>query len=135
DIALDRELVPFLGVADIIDGDVVVLAPEEGDGGKLPAVPEHVERRSLSLALGNHPMLDANGLAAVRIGPACNVARREDPRCARFEIGVHHDAAINGKPRRFGKPGSWAHANTGDDEIGLQPVALLKLYLRAIDAA
>ena len=29
DIAFDRELVPFLGVADIVDRDVVVLAPEE----------------------------------------------------------------------------------------------------------
>src|SRR5690348_5201131 len=45
DVALDRELVPFLGMADIVDRDVVVLAPEEGDGGKFLAVPEHIEHR------------------------------------------------------------------------------------------
>src|SRR6202011_4445541 len=59
-VTLNRELIPFIGMADIVDRDVVVLAPEKGDGGKSLAVPEHVERGGLTLALCHHPMLDAN---------------------------------------------------------------------------
>ena len=77
-IALDVELVPFLGMADIVDRNVVVLAPEERNGVKFLAPPEHVERRGLSLALGDDPMLDANRLAAMRVGPARDVARGEN---------------------------------------------------------
>src|ERR1700758_1557670 len=34
DVAIDLDLVPALGVADIVDGDVVVLTPEERRRGK-----------------------------------------------------------------------------------------------------
>ena len=95
DIAVDREVVPLLGMADIVDRDVVVLAPEEGDGGKFLAITEHVQRRGLSLALGNHPMLDAYRLAAIGIGPPRDIAGGENRRLAGFEIGVHGDAAID----------------------------------------
>ena len=42
DVAVDRQLVPFLGMADIVDRDVVVLAPEERHGVELLAQAEHV---------------------------------------------------------------------------------------------
>src|SRR5436305_2014984 len=51
DLARDRDVIPFLGVADIVDRDVVVLAPEERHRLERPAHPEHVERRGLALAL------------------------------------------------------------------------------------
>src|ERR1700680_3918571 len=73
-IPLSRELIPLIGMADIVDRDVVVLAPEEGHGGKSLAVPEHVERSGVTLALCHYPMLDANALAAMQIRPARNVA-------------------------------------------------------------
>ena len=73
-------------MADIVDRNVVVLAPEEGDGAEFLAVPKHVERRRLPLALGNHPMFDTNVLAAVWIWPARNVAGREDPGRAGLEM-------------------------------------------------
>src|SRR5262249_28434653 len=34
DIAVDRQVVPLFGVADVVDRNVVVLAPEERHGGK-----------------------------------------------------------------------------------------------------
>ncbi len=37
-----------------------MLAPEEGDRRIFLALPEHVERGGLSLALGDNPMLHAN---------------------------------------------------------------------------
>src|SRR5258706_3427191 len=80
-------------------------------------------------------MLDANALAAMGIGPACDVAGREDVRSARFEIGVYHDAAIDAEPCRFGELGSWAYADADDDEIRLQLGAALELDPFAVDGA
>src|SRR5580704_13304851 len=45
--------------------------------------------------------LDADVLAALRIGPACDVARREESGHARFEIGVHDHSAVKPKGRPF----------------------------------
>src|SRR5262249_48129735 len=58
--AVDLDGIPFFGVADVFDLDVVVLAPEERDGIELLAAAEHVERRHLSLAFSDHPVLDAD---------------------------------------------------------------------------
>src|SRR5262249_61498064 len=66
DDALDVDSVPFLRVTDIIDGDVVVLAPEEGHVGEWLPLPEHVAGDGLPLALGHYPMLDPKVLAGVR---------------------------------------------------------------------
>ena len=82
-------LVPVLGVADIIDRDVIMLAPEERHGVELLAAAEHVQRRGLALALGHDPVFDADALAAMRIGPARDVAGGEDFRRAGLEIVVH----------------------------------------------
>src|SRR4029079_12241192 len=51
--------VPAVGVADVGDADIVVLAPEKGNvlEGLRPA--EHAERGRLAHALGDHPVLDA----------------------------------------------------------------------------
>src|SRR5580700_2127646 len=56
DVAVDGDLVPFLGMADIVDRHVVMLAPEEGYRRKRLTLPQHVARRGLSLALGDHPV-------------------------------------------------------------------------------
>src|SRR5205085_8349683 len=84
-VALYRDLVPLLGMADIVDRSVVVLAPEKRHRLVLLAMAEHVQRRDLALPFGHHPVLDPDGLAAVRIGPACDVAGGEDARRARLE--------------------------------------------------
>jgi hypothetical protein len=63
-------------------------------------------------------MLDADGLAAVRIGPARNIARSQDRRIAGFQTGVHRHAAVDGKSRRLGQLNARAHAHTGDHQIG-----------------
>jgi hypothetical protein len=113
-------------MTDIIDRDVVVLAPEEGDGGKSLAVPEHVERSGLSLALGYHPMLDADALTAMWVGPACNVTGRPNGWRARFEIGIHDNTAINDKPSHVCKFGPRAHTDIDDHEIRLKRAAPLE---------
>src|SRR6185295_4527851 len=55
--ALDLGGVPAGGVADIGNGHVVMLAPEEGHGIEALAAAEDVARRRLALALGDHPVL------------------------------------------------------------------------------
>ena len=76
--AVDGDIVPPLCMTYIVDWNVGVLAPEEGDGVEGSVEPEHVQRRDLSLALGDNPMLDASELARVRVRPARDVARGED---------------------------------------------------------
>src|SRR6185503_19665829 len=85
DIAVDGDLIPFRGMADIVDRNIIVLAPEEGHRAEFLPMPEHVDGRGLRLALRNHPMLDTDALAAVRIGPSRNVPGRKDARSACFE--------------------------------------------------
>src|SRR6476661_2899756 len=70
DVAGDRQFVPRLGVADIVDRNVVVLTPEERHGVELLPRTEHVQRGGLALPLGDDPVLDAYRDAAVHVRPA-----------------------------------------------------------------
>src|SRR5258705_38277 len=79
DVAVDGNLVPCLGVADIIDRHVVVLAPEKWHGVECLALPQHIARGGLALAFGHHPMLDPDILAGMRIGPARDIAGGVNP--------------------------------------------------------
>src|SRR5437588_315242 len=84
-----------IGMADIVDRHVVMLAPEERHGIEDFALAQHVARGGLALALRHHPMFDADVLAGMRIGPAGDVARRVDATDAGFEIRIHRNAAID----------------------------------------
>src|ERR1700722_19877614 len=72
DIAVHRDFVPFLGVTDIVDRHIVMLAPEERHGFEYLARSQHVARGGLALALGHHPVFDTDGLPGMRIRPARN---------------------------------------------------------------
>jgi hypothetical protein len=50
-------------MTDIVDGDIVMLAPEKRHRGEGQGVPQHIESRGLSLALGDDPVLDADVFA------------------------------------------------------------------------
>src|SRR5205085_10461795 len=94
--AVDLDAVPFLGMAHVVDRDVVVLAPEEGDGVKRLAVAEHVPGSRLALPLGHYPMLDSDAVACVWIRPPRDVACGKNAGHARFEILVDADPAVDG---------------------------------------
>ena len=94
DVALNVEVVPFLGMPDVVDRHIVVLAPEERHLGKSLPLAEDVARYRLTLPLGHDPMLDPQILAGMGIGPARDVAGGKDPRHAGFEVFIHRDAAI-----------------------------------------
>ena len=78
-------------------------------------------------------MLDPNRLAADRIGPAGDIASGEDSRRARLEIGVDNDAPIHSEACRFGQPDTRAHAETRDDEIGLDRGSIRQTDLPSLD--
>src|ERR1700730_6149467 len=59
DIAVDRQFVPFLGMADVVYRDVIVLTPKEWHGDEPLSPPDHVERSGLALALGDNTVIDA----------------------------------------------------------------------------
>src|SRR5215467_7267745 len=73
-IPVDVDAVPLLGVADVIDTHIVVRAPKEWSLRERLARAKHVSRGRLAVPLREHPMLDANAVARVRIGPARDVA-------------------------------------------------------------
>src|SRR5205823_6793857 len=87
--------VPLLGVPDVVDRDVIVRTPEEGHMVKALSRSEGVARRGLTLTLGDHPVLDADARARVRVGPARDVARRIDSRCAGLQTLVDDDAIVD----------------------------------------
>ena len=76
--AIDLDSIPRLGVTNIIDSHIVVLTPEEWDSIKFFATAKNILSCYLPLAVSNHPVLDANSLAGVRIGPAGGIAGRDD---------------------------------------------------------
>ena len=85
-------------MSDVFDRDVVVLAPEERHRVERFAAPEHVARRDLPLALGDHPVLDSDALSRMRIRPPRDVAGGKDPAGARLEVLVDDHALSSVRP-------------------------------------
>src|SRR5688572_17521385 len=74
EVAREDDVVPLLGVPDVTERHVVVVAPEERHGVEAPPSAEDVPRGGLSLPFGDDPVLDADALGRVRVGPARDVA-------------------------------------------------------------
>jgi hypothetical protein len=87
-------------VAHVIDSHVVVLTPEVWDSIKLFATAKNILSCYLSLALSNHPVLYANSLAGMRIGPAGGIASSEDSGRAGFEVFVDFDTPQTSRSSR-----------------------------------
>ena len=60
DVAIDLDRVPRFRMADIIDRDIVVLAPEKRHGIELLAAAQHVDRRCLPLPFRDGPVLNTD---------------------------------------------------------------------------
>src|ERR1051326_6459279 len=94
---------PSFGVPDIVDAHVEVRAPEERHLIEPFARAQNIPRRGLALPLRDDPVLHANRLARMPIGPARDVTGRVDAGCTRLEVLVYHDAAIHAKAGPFGE--------------------------------
>ena len=95
--------------------------------------PEHVQRGGLPLPLRDHPVFDADRAAAARIGPACDVARREDPRCTGLQKLRDRHAAIDRKAGLLGERQPRPHADAGDNEVRRDRPAAFKGHLARVD--
>src|SRR5215472_10538068 len=133
DVALNVEIVPRLGMPDVVDRHVVMLAPEERHVGKALPLAENVARCRLTLPLGHDPMLDPQILAGMGVGPARDVAGGKDSRHARFKVFIHRDAAIDLETGALSQLDSRPHPNADDDEVGRQCRAAFELDVSAID--
>src|SRR6516225_7930944 len=126
DIAALLDVVPGGGMADLVDRDIIVLAPEERDRGIALAAAEQVARGRLALPLGDDPVLDAQPLAAVGVGPAGDVAGRVNAGHAGFEVFVDHHAAIDREPGVAREIDTRPHADPDNDEFGIERGAVVE---------
>src|SRR5205807_1832858 len=113
--------------------DVVMHAPEKWDGVEALACAENVAGRCLSLALRDHPVLDADRRAAVGIRPARDVPRRENVRHARLESLVDHDALVLLYTKRVSELRARPNADARDDEVGGDPGAVVEYEMTRLD--
>src|SRR5437660_1971139 len=104
--------VPLLSVAHVIDSHVVMLTPEEWNGVKFFTTAKNIFSCYLSHALSNHPVLDANSLAGVRIGPTGGIASCEDSGRTSFEVFVDFDTPIDREPGLLGQSQRRPHSHT-----------------------
>ncbi len=119
----------MFGVTDIGDAEIILLGPEEGDVIKCLATSQHIARGRLTLALRHHEMLDAEPVAAQRIRPTRNIARREYSGRAGFEKLVHKDAVFDRQSGLLGQDRGRSNADADNDEVGLYSFAAVGNYV------
>src|SRR3954447_4118842 len=117
DVTLDLECVPLLGMADIVDRKVVMLAPEERDIDEAFAPPQDIARDGLALALGNDPVFDPERFPTVGIRPSRNIAGGIDSRRAGLQVCVYDHAAVDREAGLLGKLDARPHANADNYEV------------------
>src|SRR5262249_2627623 len=120
DIAVLLDVVPGGGMADVVDRDIVVLAPEKRDRGIALAATAQVARGARAWPLGDDPVLDAQPLAAVGVGPAGNVACGEDAGHAGLEVFIDHHAAIDRQAGVARETDARPYADPDHDELGIE---------------
>src|SRR5262249_5253327 len=126
EIPVDFDRVPALGVADVVDRDVIMLAPEEWHVGKGRAVARDRAGAGLALPLGDDPMLDPDEAATARVRPSRGIADRIDARGRRLEMSIDDDTVVNPESGLFGERNRRSHADARDDEVGGDPCAVLE---------
>ncbi len=102
-IAIDLNRIPTLSVPDIVDSNVIVLAPKERHGIESFATTKNIFCRNLSLTLSHYPVLYTDSFPGMRIGPPCNVARSIDTGHTGLEVFIDDDTAIDRQTSSLGK--------------------------------
>src|SRR4051794_37519824 len=124
-VAVDGDLVPSLRMSDVANAKIEIFRPKERHRVKVPRFAEHVAGGNLAVALGYHPMLDPDALAAVRVGPRRDVAGGVDVGCAGSQLGVDDHAILDGKPGLFRKIDAWRYADPDKNQTGIEPRAIV----------
>src|SRR3954470_1973088 len=96
-------------MADVVDWQVVMLAPEKRHGVETFAKPQHVACGRLTLALGHDPVFDPNALARVWVRPTRNITGRIDAWNTGLEMRIDNDAPVQLEACLFSQTQSGAH--------------------------
>src|SRR6266404_5769395 len=67
--SIDLDPVPFRGMSDVIEQQIVLLGPKERHRVEALPRPEHIAGSRLALPFGDNPVLDADRLAGQPVGP------------------------------------------------------------------
>src|SRR5207253_9091278 len=118
--SIDLDPVPFRGMSDVIEQQIVLLGPKERHRVEALPRPEHIAGSRLALPLGDDPVLDADRLASRPVGPPGDIAGGPDTGDARLEIRVDGDTAVNSNPGFLGERGLRPHPDADDDEVGIE---------------
>src|SRR5262245_54594197 len=104
-------------MTDIVDGNIVVLAPKEGHGVERRLTTEHIAGCGLALSLGDNPMLDANGLARMAIRPSRDITRSVDAGRTGLQILIDSNAPVEIEAGLLGERQSRPHSDADDYQI------------------
>ena len=130
---VDRHRIPPLGVADVVDRHVVVLAPEERHRVEPLAAAQHVARGHLTLPLRDHPVLDADR------SPVCGSGHRATSPAAKIPGALVSRNSLTAMPRSTARPAVSASAvrrpdaDAHDDEVGVERAPAAQGHASSVD--
>jgi len=113
-------------MADVVDMEIEMVAPEKWWHCEWLARPEDVTRRGLTLPLPHDPVLNPNA-ARARVRPVCDVTGRKDPGDARFQKFIDHNAIVRGDARVLGKPDVRSHSDSNHNQVAIQSRSVVEL--------
>src|SRR5215472_6843453 len=113
-IAGHTRLIAAVAVADVVNVQIEMIAPEEWSKCECFPCTEHIARGGLTLALSDNPVFHADP-ARARIGPPGNVASRKNSRNVRFQKFIYQHTVIGRDARFLGETCIWANADPDDN--------------------
>jgi len=107
EVSFDFDRIPILRVADVVDGDIIVLTPEERHRVERLAVAQDISGRNLTLTLCHNPMLDADAL------PEYGSGHRAMSPAAKTRGALVFRYSLTAMPRSIARPACSANAREG----------------------
>src|SRR5262245_54224099 len=136
-VAVEDDLVPVRGVADVQKSGVELSRPEEGHRIIRNGPSRHVARRDPPMLQRRPPVLDALALARQRRREARNVSGGVQA-VGGAQVFINHHAAVIGKFDSLEKISRWLDANPHYNQIGVDFFARLNLdrfnFASAVDS-
>src|SRR5262249_24326372 len=118
-------------VADIMNVQIEMIAPEEWRRRERLACAENVARGCLTLTLRHYPVLDTYA-ARARIWPAGDIAGGKNSRHVRLQIFVDQKSVIRRNPRLFRERGVWPNADTNNHEVAIQNRSVIESHVSVL---
>ena len=124
-VASDGDVVPFGGVAQVLDVEVVLVGPEVEDGGVGLGIAEHRLCRSSALVKGIVPMLDSEPMSEAGVEPVGYVPGCEDVGVGGTAVLVDENASFDIKAGGLSERGVGGDPHAYDYEIAVDGVAFV----------